>query len=1249
VTSPNNVGEVSVEILAEARDLAKSIRKQVEEGFKGLDIGKLIRDSIGNEPIKVPLKPDFDEKDLPKSLPGKAPKVPVELDPLMAAFQAEIKRQTAALAREVNIRIPVDGDTSGLREELGAQLKAVSDQLRVKVPAEPGDKAKFQSELQAQLAEVSARVKAHVGVDADTRELPEKVRQTRVPNVKVQVDPVLAAFQAEVRAQAGALARTVNANVPVGADTNGLRAELGAQLAEIQAQTKIQVPTEPGAKAAYESKLKAELAEVAARVKQTVHVEAKVDVDKSGVGDLLPNLSGMLANVTSLGSGIQGIVGPAASLSGFFGYAATALAALAAGAALAVPAITAVAGAAAAIPAALVGAGAIFGTFSLGLKGISDAFKPKAGGGGGAGGSAVNQAKQIAAASRSVEAARRGIAAANRSLDASERGLAAAERGVVQAQQALVNAEKDVADAQKRAAAAQLAVSKARVDAAEDIDDLNRALRGAKLSEEDAALSVTEALRALNEAKLTGNIPDIQRADLAYREALQTLDEAKDTTDDLQKSTDEANKKGVDGSDKVTGALQDQQDALDGVTKAQQGVVSAQNGILDAADSLKSAQDGVLSAQDGIKSAADGLASAQDSLAQAQQKVASGGGAAAAAVTKLAPAAQRFVDAVKGLKPAFEDLRLDVQQRLFEGLDKTVTNLGQAWIPALKTTLGSYADTFNQFFKNLGASITTPTFIADIQAGAEGARQGIKKIGDSVTTSLVPAFGALSRAAGPFLSQLGGEIADVVTQFSNWVLQGEKTGGLKSFFDKAAAAMHEIFTTGKLVGSIIGSLFEIITGASGNGSKKTALDSFNDGLKKVADFLDNPKNQQAISGFFTTVASAVVGTAKAIGDLVSKIRGWVDKFTTLKESLFPTGAGDSANFGNQLGHTLTEGLATAAKLLLLNLPAIGRDLIGGLIAGIVAATVNIGGFLAAIFWDGPSSILGLIKVGFGIASPSTKMIEVGRNLVLGLIAGVESLFGSLAGRARSLASTVIGAVGSGATWLVAAGKNAVIGLINGVGSLLGNLRAYAGNLRVTIVNATSSAGSWLTSAGRNAIIGLGNGIISMFGTLRTWAGNAKVYIQNGLSNAGSLLVAAGKNVIIGLINGIGSMLGTLGNYLGDVGAFIVAHKGPPSADKVMLYGAGRLIMGGLISGISDQKDALAAELSNVSSLVSGTSLGGLGAGFDGAVSASLSAASQQQVLVSWKTGTTGDQFLDSLANLIDLRHNGNVQAALSRT
>jgi hypothetical protein len=149
------------------------------------------------------------------------------------------------------------------------------------------------------------------------------------------------------------------------------------------------------------------------------------------------------------------------------------------------------------------------------------------------------------------------------------------------------------------------------------------------------------------------------------------------------------------------------------------------------------------SANDSLKSSYDGLASAQDSLASGADEGRRRRWGRRRADDEARPGGAEVRRRVKALKPAFEDLRLDVQQRLFEGLDKTVTNLGNAWIPALKVTLGSYADTFNQFFKNLGSSITTPKFISDLQAGAEGFRQGFEDIGTAVTDSLVPAFGAL--------------------------------------------------------------------------------------------------------------------------------------------------------------------------------------------------------------------------------------------------------------------------------------------------------------------------------------------------------------------------------------------------------------------------------------------------------------------------------------------------------------------------
>lgn len=1073
MTSPVNVGTVEVEVLASAKNLAKSLRKEFEDELKGLDVGKLIRASLGNTKIKLPVEPDV-----------------------------------------------------------------------------------------------------------DTASIPEKVRRTSVPKVPVELDPLMAAFQAEVRSKVQALSRTANASIPVSADTAQLRAELGGALSEIQARSKIKVPTEPGTMAEYQAKLRAQLAEVAARVNQNVKV--KVDVDKTNLGSVIgklfsgaskafPNFAGISASVADLGGalqkavgssaqlggslagGLEAAAGPAGVIIGLLVAAGAAMAALSAAAVFAAPAMSAVAGAAAAIPGALVGAGAAIGALGLGFKGIADAFNPKkSGGGGGAGGSAVNQARQIAAASRQVEAAKRGIVAANRALESSERGLASAQRAVVTAQRAVTTAEVAYTQAQERSRLATIAVSKARVDAVEDIDDLNRALRGAKLSEEDAALGVTEALRALNEAKLTGNLPDIQRANLAYRQSLQTLDEAKDTTDDLQKSTTAANKAGVDGSDKVVQALQDQADATQGVKDAQQGIADAVQGVKDAQNGVLDAQNAVLSAQDGIRAAQDGLLSAQDSLAQSQQKMATGAAAAAAQVTKLAPAAQRFVDAIKALKPAFESLRLDVQQRLFEGLDKTVTNLGTAWIPALHRVLGSYADTFNNFFKNLGTSLGKPRFIADIEAGAEGARQGLSKIGDSITTSLVPAFGALSKAAGPFLSALGGEIAGIVTDFSKWVLQGEKSGALKTFFQQAAAAMHDLFTTGKLVASIIGSVIQIIVGSQPSG-EKTPLQAFNEGLQQVSTWLNDPQTQTSLRSFFGLIGSAVtifINVANAINGFVL---GAVTKFTELKTtvgSIFTGVVGFFQGLPGRIGGAIAALPGTVTRIFSLMATRAGQ--IVGYGAGVVA------GF----FYRLPGQISAFIQ-----SIPNR----------------VQSIFNSVVAFAKSLPGRVM------------AGLGALRNLAGTIGNWLSNLPGQLWNI------------------GQGLIIGLWNGITSMGGWLRDrildFARAAISSFQIGFdSHSPSRLMASEVGITL-----------------------------PQGISVGMQKGLPRLL---------DDAEAMADKVAAAATPSMNTDLS-LGIPDARTLSANLSAASQQQVLVGFDKSMTGDPLMDAFRKIIKVSYNGDPVAALT--
>ncbi|WP_250029815.1 hypothetical protein [Paractinoplanes maris] len=1166
---------MSIEILGEARGLAKKVRKDVEDSLKGLDMGKKIKDSIGNKKIEVPVTPDVDTEAITaKVKTAKAPKVPVEVDPLLSQFQQQLRRQVASLSRQVNANVPVTADTAKFRAELAAQLQAVAQSSRVKIPTEPGAKGEYEAKLRADLAAVAARVKQTVKVD-------------------VEVDKKgLTGSGSGIGGLFRGLSNITKSVPGLGAVSSAL-GSIG-QLAQQAAGTATQ-------------------------------------------------LGGSLAGSATQATGTVGaLVGSLIAVAGAAGLVGTALV----GAfTIAIPAVSALAGAIASLPGLLTGIGAGIGTLALGFKGIAEAFKPSGGGGGGGGGAAgqaANQARQVAAASRGIESARRGIAAANRAYEASLRSVAAAERGLVAAQRAVKDATTGVADALRREAEAQEsvvkaldrakrsqeAVNQARRQAKENIEDLGRSLRGAVLSEREAAVALDEALLALDVARQSGDLREIQKAQLAYERAQLAIEETADATGDLAEEADDANKKGVENSDLVQDALRDQaeawnavEDAQQGVidanravADAQQGVIDAQNGVIDATDALKSAQDGVASAMDGQKAAAEGLKSAQDSLAAAQQKVAAGGGAVAKEVTKLAPAAQRFVDAIKALKPAFEDLRLDVQQRLFAGLDKTVTNVGREWIPRLKVTLGSYADTFNSFFKNLGTAITAPRFMDDMQAGAESFRKLLERVGGAITSDLVPAFGTLSRAAGPFIEKLGDGLARIVEKFSQWVEDGRRSGALADFFDRASQALEDIGSVGYEVFRIIGNIFEIITGSSPK-SGANPLQQFRDGLKSVADYLDNPANQEKIRGFIAKVQESIT-KAFVLAKQVKSI------YDDVKSAL--GGGGDTSTLGQD----------------------IGAGIITGVLAGLKFQGSLIGDVLLGYF----KGQLESVKNFLGINSPSTVYAEVGQNLIAGLVVGIGAGFGKLRAKAGEIRGVVVKATNGVSQWLVSAGRSAVVGLMNGLSQSYNALRSRASQAKTYIVTALNGAGNLLVTAGRNAIVGLGNGVAQMFNNLRARVSQARGYVVSALNGAGNLLVGAGRAIIQGLINGISQMIGTLGSYLNSIAGFVKDNKGPIEKDRVLLVDEGRAIMSGLISGIASRKDALASELADVTALVAGTSMPGLDAAMDvGRVASSLAVADSKQLQLGWRSGSTGDRILDAIAEHIDARYRGDVQAALSRT
>ncbi|MFF9279507.1 hypothetical protein [Streptomyces griseosporeus] len=564
-----------------------------------------------------------------------------------------------------------------------------------------------------------------------------------------------------------------------------------------------------------------------------------------------------------------------------------------AGVAVAANLNSAAAGAAVLAPALTTAASAA-GALKLGLSGVGDAFKA-------AFADSSAQASSAASATRAVEAAQRGLANAQRALaDAREqaaervrdalRAVEDAERNLTRtvqdaaekqadAKRRVQDAVRDLADAQREAREVQADLNRARQDAARDLEDLNQKLAQSRLDEREAMIKMAEAQKALDAAKAKeGNRPeDIAKLQLAYDQAALAVQKQRTETQRLAADAAKANAAGVDGSEKV-------RQAQERIAKAQENVADKQRGLaqareqqrraeVDAARDIADAQRALAEAQAGVdKARADGqrqIEDAQRAVADAAAAVADAQAAAAGqaskfdqAMAKLAPNAQSFVRAVQGLAPAWNAMKLSVQNRLFEGLDSTVTTLGRTTIPVLQRQLTATAGVWNQMAKSAAGAITDMARTGMLDKILKGATDNLKAFADT-PGQLVTAFGQLSVAAQPAFNALSKQMAGAITHFTDGIAKSFASGGLEQAINTAFGIISQF---GTLLGNVLGTVSQIFKAASDAGGQivGTMAAVFGE-LKKI---LASDQMQAQMRSLFASIAQIVSAIVPVIGAVV---------------------------------------------------------------------------------------------------------------------------------------------------------------------------------------------------------------------------------------------------------------------------------------------------------------------------------------------------------------------------------------------
>ncbi|MFD8545661.1 transglycosylase SLT domain-containing protein [Streptomyces sp. NPDC059649] len=582
---------------------------------------------------------------------------------------------------------------------------------------------------------------------------------------------------------------------------------------------------------------------------RTAHIDANVNSGParqlSGALSLAGDAMGMLASKGML----------LASAIPLAGSLANAVAAIAPAAAIAVPVVVAL--------------GSAFAAIKLGTSGLGDAFK--------AAFAPQDSAKAVKSAS-SIASAERAVKAAVEQVGVARENAAAANQA---AARSVLSAERDLADAQTNARQAQQDLNAAREEAIQNLRDLNQQLAHGALDQRSASLAVKQAQEDLYKTLSDPRASELQRqqAQLTYDEAVQNLKDQTQKQIDLKNEVAAANKAGVEGSKAVVQAKQAE-------AKAQRDVKDREQAVADArAAQTKTARDGARS----IAQAQQAVADAQQRVADAQTSAAAGTNKLNDALAKLSPNARSFVASVQALKPAWDGMRLGVQDALFAGIGSRLTDVGGRVIPILRRGLEGVAGVLNRTARNALTAVDNLARTGQLRKILDGAAKSLSPL-QRVPGQLVTAFGQVSIAAQPALQGLSQKAAGVVDRIAGKLTAAFSSGTMEKTINNAIHLFGQLMQVGGNVFKIINGIMQ--AGATSGGGIIGVLKTVTGEMAKIVNSKEVQGGLKALFGVmgqFAKTAAPILGQAlKIIGRVFEKLGPPVERLiSALGKALQP--------------------------------------------------------------------------------------------------------------------------------------------------------------------------------------------------------------------------------------------------------------------------------------------------------------------------------------------------------------------------
>ncbi|MEV8373015.1 hypothetical protein AB0P21_09775 [Kribbella sp. NPDC056861] len=386
---------------------------------------------------------------------------------------------------------------------------------------------------------------------------------------------------------------------------------------------------------------------------------------------------------------------------------------------------------------------------------------------------------------------------------------------------------------------------------------------------------------------------------------------------------------------------------------------------------------GTIGMKDAFKEAFKAQASlaAGEKLTEAQQQKLT------ASMKNLAPAARQVVGETVKLYPAFQKLRLGVQQRLFAGVAGVMKSTAGRVLPLLTRQLNTGATSVNRLGKAFVSANTTTHALRD-WGRIMGANNTILKLmGSAAIRAFTGARSALLPML-PFGVQLARSINNIALSFARWAASTKGSNQITVFMRGAFVSAKLLLSIAKNLAVALGNIFK-----QGKGTGDSLLVLINNLTARFAAWTSSLKGRSALQRWFAEGKQTMVefggliaDIAKAFGalagtsdpsDTIAGIRQAIAPLLGLLQQINATGVGQQVIDGiAQIGAALQQMNA------------------GGAVASFVSSLASMTTTLAHLITSIPGGTQ-------AVASLATVLGTLAAIRFVGTVTGISSVVGAL--------------------------------------------------------------------------------------------------------------------------------------------------------------------------------------------------------------------------------------------------------------